>query len=285
MQMLIGVYEHNKMLIEKFLLSNLHKQRVNKLDEKSVGEMMALFPSLEAVYASDKAFVRQTPLYLRHGKDERGQEVPIPSAMELEGFDGTETIIPPYLSSATGYLVVTAVLASEEGYRFFDFSLRALLERLGLVPGHRRFTLFSRGSYLLMGATLIFFALFSVVYGLGSFVSDLFIDRRGFSFETIFKPVIAVTLGLAFFDLGKTIINHEVFRSSETLEAFDAKSFITFLTSIMIALFIETLLSLFKATLSGFGDMLYVSALIASLALLFFVFSHFVKGVGIWNRK
>ena len=48
-----------------------------------------------------------------------------------------------------------------------------------------------------------------------------------------FKPVIALTLALAFFDLGKTIIRHEVFSKSESLDVFVAQlvlhpSFISF---------------------------------------------------------
>ena len=75
------------------------------------------------------------------------------------------------------------------------------------------------------------------------------------------------------------------FRASETLEAFDAKSFVTFLTSIMIALLIEALLSVFKASLSQFSDLLYVSALIVLLALLFLVVKHFIRGSVSGHRR
>jgi len=285
MQTLIKVYEHNKNLIEKFLFSTLEKQHGKGLGAEALHNLFGLFPCLEAAYGTDDGFKQLTPVYLRRGQSDRGIGEEISGLINRGDFTDDRMITEPYISLMSGRLVLTVVLKSDTGYDFYDFNLRALLERLGLVPGHRRFSLFTRGVYLLMGSALIFFAIFSVLYGFAYFWWDICSHSRHFSLETIFKPVIAVTLGLAFFDLGKTIINHEVFRASETLEAFDAKSFVTFLTSIMIALLIEALLSVFKASLSAFSDLLYVAALIASLALLFFVVNHFIRGVGIWERR
>jgi chromate transport protein ChrA len=135
-----------------------------------------------------------------------------------------------------------------------------------------------------MGGGLIFISLFAIAYGFYSFYGDVISIEHGFTLENIFKPVIALTLALAFFDLGKTIILHEVFSKSESLEVFDAKSFITFLTSIMIALLIEALLSVFKISLDGYEKMPYAAMLIVSLALLFFVFAWFIIHVGIWTK-
>jgi hypothetical protein len=285
MQTLIRIYEHNKQLIETFLLSTLKKQHGQFAEDDSLQNLFHLFASLEAAYGTDEHFIQNTPTYLRHGEDVsgRGEEI---SAL-IEHSTPTEDILTtePYFSLVSGHLVITAVLQSDDGYEFYDFHLHKLLERLSLLPGNRTFGLFSRSVYLVIGAALIMLAIFSVLYGCGYFWWDLFAHDKPFSLETVIKPVIAVTLGLAFFDLGKTIINHEVFQASETLEAFDAKSFVTFLTSIMIALLIEALLSVFKASLSGFSDLLYVSALIVSLALLFYVFNHFIQGVGIWERR
>ncbi|WP_345990629.1 hypothetical protein WCX18_06115 [Sulfurimonas sp. HSL1-2] len=284
MQTIIRVYEHNKNLIEKFLFSTLNKQHVKGMSEASLQDLFGLFPSLEAIYGSDEAFIQNTPVYLRQGEDNSGRGGELSDLLGGQVFTDGRLITDPYISLTSGKLILTAVLETERGYDFYDFNLRALLERLALVAGHHRFSLFTRTIYLLMGAALIFFAIFSVLYGFGYFWWDLYTNANHFSLETIFKPVIAVTLGLAFFDLGKTIINHEVFRASETLEAFDAKSFVTFLTSIMIALLIEALLSAFKASLSNFSDLLYVAAMIASLALLFFVVTHFIRGVGVWKN-
>lgn len=285
MQTLIRIYEHNKQLIEIFLLSTLKKQHGRFAGDDSLQNLFNLFGSLEAAYGTDDAFVQNTPTYLRHGEDASGTGEEISALMEHESLSGDILTTDPYFSLVSGHLVITAVLKSDDGYEFYDFHLHKLLERLSLLPGNRTFGLFTRAVYLVIGAALILLAIFAVLYGCGYFWWDIFAHDKPFSLETVIKPVIAVTLGLAFFDLGKTIINHEVFQASETLEAFDAKSFVTFLTSIMIALLIEALLSVFKASLSGFSNLLYVSALIASLALLFYVFNHFIQGVGVWERR
>ena len=285
MQTIIKVYEHNKKLIEKFLFSTLNKHHGTGMNAESLQDLFGLFPCLEAAYGADSGFVQITPLTLRHGHNSAGIGESLTHLLDSHTLENGRVMTEPYISLTSGKLILTAVLKTEHGYDFYDFNLRTVLERLALVAGHRRFNTFSRSVYLLMGSALIFFAIFSVLYGFGYFWWDLFAHSAHFSLETIFKPVIAVTLGLAFFDLGKTIINHEVFRASETLEAFDAKSFVTFLTSIMIALLIEALLSVFKASLLNFSDLLYVAALITSLALLFFVVNHFIRGVGIWNVK
>jgi len=284
MQNIIKIYEHNKDLLEKFLISSINKFAKQNMNEKNIKEWFEVLDCLDAVYQSDSNYIQSTSLYTRHSQTSQRKGDALKAISELKDETLSHAITKPYISSATKKLIITIIVKNEYGYRFFDFNLYQLLSRFNLIPGHKKFTLFTKGSYLLMGATMLFFAIFSVFFGIGNFAYDLYVSHH-FTLEMIFKPVIAVTLGLAFFDLGKTIILHEVFAGSEILEAFDAKSFVTFLTSIMIALFIETLLSLFKASLSSFSDILYVAALIIALSLLFFVFSYFVKNLGIWENK
>lgn len=284
MQTIIRVYEHNKKLVEKFLLSTM-KKHDKGIAGGNLHNLFGVIHCLEAAYGTDENFRQNTSVHLRHGDDNSGFGEDISELISSKTFENGTLVTDPYISLSSGRLVLTVVLKAEDGYRFYDFNVHTLLERLSLIRGHHRFNFFSKAIYLVMGAALIFFAIFSVIYGFGYFWWELYYHADKFSLETIFKPVIAVTLGLAFFDLGKTIINHEVFRASETPEAFDAKSFVTFLTSIMIALLIEALLSVFKASLSQFSDLLYVAALIVSLSLLFLVVNYFIRGVGIWRPR
>jgi len=284
MQTYIDIYENHTEIIEKFIFSSLHGLRNPEvLDASVIQRIMKLMPSIEAIYESDTTYTLISSIFLRDSVDQTKINTKLPLT-ELEAFKTKEMVLPPYLSVETGHLVVTAIIKTESGYRFFDFNLISLLKTVYLLPSHQGFIQFQRISYLFMGAALIFFALFSTAFGLYSFSNDLFIEELSFSLETIFKPVISVTLGLAFFDLGKTIIQHEVLKNSELLEAFDSKSFITFMTSIIIALSIETLLSVFKASLTGFENLSNVAILIISISFLLFVFSYFVINVGVWRK-
>ncbi|HHD81042.1 MAG TPA: hypothetical protein ENK99_05590, partial [Campylobacterales bacterium] len=263
MQTLIRIYEHNREMIEKFLIASLHKQHLKKLDEREIKRLFQTLKSLELVYGTDKNLIQNTPNYYRYKTDNKFIGEDKSSLLELQRLNPTDhiSISMPYISGATGHLVVTVMVVGDEEIRFFDFSLRSLLSELGLIESHTQFDLFNRVAYALMGGGLIFVALFVMGYGFYGFFKDLITLSSSFNLANIFKPVIALTLALAFFDLGKTIIRHEVFSNSEALEVFDAKSFITFLTSIMIALLIEALLSVFKISLEGYEKMPYAALL------------------------
>jgi uncharacterized membrane protein YczE len=135
----------------------------------------------------------------------------------------------------------------------------------------------SRISYGVIGGGLLLFGLFVVFYGIGSFLYYLFSDAE-MSLEVVFKPVIALTLGLAVFDLGKTIYEQEVIpRTQNISEVFNPKSLVTFMVSIIIALLIEALLIVFKISINDYKDLYYAAALILAISALLYVFSKFIS--------
>jgi hypothetical protein len=284
MQTFVNVYKQNQEMIEKFLISSLHKQSLHTLDKEESQRLFNMLNALELSYATDTDFIQGTPNFYRNHQENSFKGEDKSSITEIIDQTKKHKITSPYISGATGNLIVTVMIESETQYQFYDFSVQELLNRFGIIENHKYFDMFSSISYLFMGGGLILISLFSIGYAFYGFYTDMMTLNRGFDLESIFKPVIALTLALAFFDLGKTIIRHEVFSKSEGLEVFDAKSFITFLTSIMIALLIEALLSVFKISLEGYEKMPYAAMLIVSLALLFFVFAWFIKHLGIWTK-
>jgi hypothetical protein len=287
MQNMIRIYEHNREMIENFLIASLHKQHLKKLDEQEVKRLFKTLKSLELIYATDRQYIQSAPNHYRHQTDKKFIGEDKSSLLELQNLSESKDIgiSIPYISGSTGNLIITVMVTGDEEFRFFDFSVKGILSDLGLIESHTQFDLFNRITYALMGGGLIFVSLFVMGYGFYGFFKDLTTMSSSFNLANIFKPVIALTLALAFFDLGKTIIKHEVFSHSESLEVFDAKSFITFLTSIMIALLIEALLSVFKISLEGYEKMPYAAILIISLAILFFVFAWFIRNVGLWSKE
>ena len=97
------------------------------------------------------------------------------------------------------------------------------------------------------------------------------------SLDVVFKPVIALTLGLAVYDLGRTIVEEEVLPKTQKIrDGFNAKTLINFSVSILIALLIESLLVVFKISINDYKDLPYAAWLIAALSLLLFVFVLFI---------
>jgi len=97
----------------------------------------------------------------------------------------------------------------------------------------------------------------SLIYSFASFGS--YILYNGDLIEITFKAIISLTLGLAVFDLGKNLIEHEVvFKENNSHEKSGSKMFIKFLISIITALSIEALMLVLKISLTKeYSDMTY----------------------------
>ena len=131
-------------------------------------------------------------------------------------------------------------------------------------------------AYASIGGGLLFFGIFLVLYGFYDFGS-YFIGYKTLSLETVFKPIIALTLGLAVYDLGKTILDEEVLPNTHhKREGFNAKTLLKFSVSIIIALLIEALLVVFKISLNDYKDLGYAAMLIVSVSTLILVFGVFI---------
>jgi len=277
MNHLVQPYEKNRQLIRKFIISSLRRLDLKKATSSTFKELNESFPSLELMYECDTGFVQTSP---NIGKDLEELEQIGKKRHYLvdEGvFENTNYFVSePYISSATGCLCITVIHKHEGGYIFFDFKVRTLLERFHMIEEDTGFRQLSRFSYALIGGGLLVLGLFVAIYGLVSFGLYLFSDAA-MDLEVVFKPVIALTLGLAVFDLGKTIFEQEVLpRTQNISEVFNPKSLITFMSSIMIALLIEALLIVFKISINNYHDLPYAASLILAISLLLFVFSRFV---------
>jgi hypothetical protein len=183
------------------------------------------------------------------------------------------TITQPYLSSATHQLAISAVqrfVDAEKTTRYLviNFNLEKLITFLN-GDGFRR----------------IVHPLFQIVYGVIGImlvaVSMLLLFSAGESlYEMIhehantatqaFQSVILVTLGLAIFDLGKTILEEEVLLHKDIHHTGSTRRTIArFMSAIVIAVSIESLLLMFKSLL---GDATHLNSavfmLFAAVALL-----------------
>jgi hypothetical protein len=273
MQDLIEIYDHNEGLIKKFLLSSL--KQMNLYEEQKVEKLFATFPTLELIYETDESFIQNSSNYYRDRTDMERLGVDRSYLFDNEMDD--IYFSQPYISTATRKLCITLVFKTKEGYIFLDFRVRKLLERFDLIVSKKGFNRINSFSYSFIGGGLIFFALFVVSYGFYEFVMKLFI-QTDMSMDIVFKSVIALTLGLAIYDLGKTILEQEVLpKTQHSKSDVKIKTLLNFSTSILIALLIEALLVVFKISIHDYKDLPYAAVFVLALSFLLAVFAYISK--------
>ena len=104
--------------------------------------------------------------------------------------------------------------------------------------------------------TMIILSVITILFSIYDFVAYLFITKD-ISLEMIFKPIIALTLSIAIFDLAKTILEQEVFLNLILkILKLKQKFLQSFLTTIIIALSIEALIVVFKIAINHYDQML-----------------------------
>jgi hypothetical protein len=186
-------------------------------------------------------------------------------------------VTEPYFSNRGSMLCITAAVkhkradSGETGYIVLDIDLTKAIEFLMGDLARRRFMPAFKAVYI-----LIVMGLFSVVgvllYAAGSEMISLW-HVDGNKEDLHMKPfgvIIFLTLALAIFDLGKTILEEEVLMHKDIFRHSSTRRTITrFIAAILIAVSIEALLLMFKAALGVNGDVLSaVGMMLTAVGLL-----------------
>ncbi|MEA1891412.1 MAG: hypothetical protein U9N33_01725 [Campylobacterota bacterium] len=123
---------------------------------------------------------------------------------------------------------------------------------------------------------MMLLAIFTIGYSAYEFVYSL-LFKDSLTIESIFKPVIALTLGLAIFDLAKTVLEQEVvFKSYSKNSRNEYKVLIKFSITIIIALLIESLMVVFKIAIDNYSEMIHALYLLGGVSILIFVLGLFI---------
>ncbi len=279
MQEFMQTYITNETAIETFLIETIKNTGNLQDKEKSLfAKLFTIFPSLELAYVCDEKSFLQTSANIY--KDKTTQTFVGTSReyliSKLNFNEQNIAVSQPYVSSATGHTCVTVAKKENGKIYFLDFDVSKLLQRLGLVEIHQQFNLVSKSFYTLAAGILMILAVFAVGYALYDMYESMFI-KTDFSIESIFKPIIALTLGLAIFDLGKTVMEQEVVFKSYTKNAnTEYKVLIKFSITIIIALLIESLMVVFKIAIADYHQMLYALYLILGVGVLVLTLGIFI---------
>jgi hypothetical protein len=283
MQEFIEVYKNNIVDIENFLLETIHSLgNLSIREDTSFKKLYKVFPSLELVYICDERTLKQSSDNIYRNKlvsSVIGRDRSY-LLTKLDFKDINIAISKPYISSATGHTCITVAKKEDEKIYFLDFKVSSLLKRLGLIEAHTEFNFISKSFYFLTASIMIILSLFTIGYAIYEFANSLFFHGN-LSIESIFKPVIALTLGLAIFDLAKTILDQEViFKSYSKNSKAEYKVLTKFSITIIIALLIEALMVVFKIALNDYTALIHALYLISGISLLFValgIFIYFTK--------
>lgn len=279
MQDFIVTYRDNIEDIEKFLIETIRNTgHLKQKKEKDFNTLFKVFPSLELVYVCDEDNLIQTSANIYRNKK---TELQIGDSRKyilnkLQFNDSDVSISQPYISSATGDTCITVAKKENGEIYFLDFKVLELLQRLGLIEIHKEFNIISKSFYFITAMVMMVLALFTIGYSSYEFISSVFF-KSGLSIESIFKPVIALTLGLAIFDLAKTIIEQEVvFKNYSKNSSSEYKVLIKFSITIIIALLIESLMVVFKIAIDNYEQMIHAVYLIGGVSMLFVALGLFI---------
>ncbi|MBD3754788.1 MAG: hypothetical protein IE937_04010 [Gammaproteobacteria bacterium] len=269
MQEFISLYNENREDIEKFLIETLRNNgQIMHNNEVEIQRFFRVFPSLELVYVTDSDFIQvSSNIYKNRRVEEAKGKNRAYLVSKVEPKEQNVSISSPYISSATGETCVTVLFYGEDYNFFFDFNLTTLLTRFGLVERHPLFNQFSKGFYFIIGLSLTFFSVMSIGYAFYDYFLQL-VHPAEYSLESVFKPIVALTMGLAIFDLAKTLLEREVFFKAYSDKKDESRLLSKFLSAIIIALSIEALMVVFKTALNDPAQMLYALYLIIGVALI-----------------
>lgn len=203
---------------------------------------------------------------------DRSRRPYFPPAQKSEGVFVTE----PYFSNVSGELCLTAIIKTdkrdeESGYLVLDIDLVRAIEFLMGDSVRRKFQPAFRAIYSLIVIGLLGVMTSLMYLAISEFAHIVWGETT--SHDLIFKPfsiIIYLTLALAIFDLGKTILEEEVLMHKDIFRHSSTRRTITrFIAAILIAVSIEALLLMFKSAL-GEGEYLVeaVWMMMAAVGLL-----------------
>jgi len=255
-------YEEQQVLIHNLLLSILASVQASLTNKQEYQQLVNQYPFLELQYCLNEqgiqqgynvCFKRQYKKKLAHVG--AGQDLSARPYFLLASASPDPHFTSPYISTATKHLCISVIkmIPSEKGKQQFlviDVCLTELIEFImGDIKRARMTPYFRVGYGLIVGCLfcLVTYLLYKVFAGMVDLVLNEDIQSDPLKPFTI---IIFVTLALAIFDLGKTILEEEILMHKDIFRHSSTRRTITrFISTILIAVSIEALLTMFKAAL------------------------------------
>jgi hypothetical protein len=189
-------------------------------------------------------------------------------------------ISSPYIHHTSGNPSISVVHRVGDVYHVIDINMVLLFEELKLIEYNSIHEKAIKFVYIFGASILGLISLSLIGYGGYVLASLMFTLPSSDFLHDVFKSIVAVTIGLAMFDLSRQIIEHEVlFKSFHKEENREFKMLGKFLVSIIIALSIETLMVVFKIVLDDYQNMLAAFYLLIGTTIMFVGLAYFQKTI------
>jgi len=279
MKTVINIYRQQKLSVDNFIAS-----LIQSIPQDYVANADSIFKKyryVQLMYGVDESYKQATPIIFRKNSDSThiGSDKSHYFS-KLKFNDEGIFISNPYIHYRTGKASISIVRKVGDILFVFDINLVSLLEELRLIEFNGIHDKFKRSVYFVGSTLLAFVAMALILYGGYIFVTLMLALEDSDFLHDIFKSIIAITLGLAIFDLAKQIFEHEVaFESFHHSEDKQYKVLGKFLISIIIALSIETLMVVFKIALDDYSKMMSAFYLLIGTTLMFIGLGYFYKTI------
>lgn len=279
MKKIIQIYKKDQPHILSYI-----RGMVNSMPKDPLSELKSVFKKhkyIELIYSVDNKYIQRSPSTYRYKvlEDNIGSDKSqYFSNINLKNND--VFISSPYLHHTTGNPSISVVHRVEDLYYVFDINMVVLLEELKLIEYNSIHEKVMKLVYI-TGATILGLISLSLIgYGGYILVSLMLSLSTSDYLHDVFKSIVAVTIGLAMFDLSKQIMENEVlFKSFHKEEDQELRMLGKFLISIIIALSIETLMVVFKIVLDDYTNMLSAFYLLLGTTIMFVGLAYFHKSI------
>ncbi|MFY9142452.1 hypothetical protein [Sulfuricurvum sp.] len=280
MKRIISIYTEHKNSVQFYLRTTIENFNPISIDAKDMRRFFESEKAAEVIYAVNATFTQSTPSFGRNYIDEDRQGTDKSFYFKWVSFVNEPIHISnPYLHHVTGLPTLTAVKQVNNQYLVADFDMLKLLEELRLIEHNSAFEKINTFVMGIGGLLLGIVSVFLIFYGAYIFFTMLVSPNTGeVVMHEIFTSIISITIGLAIYDLAKTLLENEVlFKTFNYGNDLQSKTLSKFLTSIIIALSIESLMAVFKIVLDDYSKLINAFYLIIGVTLL-------IVGTGIYNQ-
>lgn len=280
MKRIISIYTEHKNSVQFYLRSVMERFHPLTNDPKDMRRFFESEKAAEVIYSVNGDFIQYTPSVGRNYIDENRKGADKSFYFKWVSFtEESIHVSNPYLHHITGLPTLTAVKQENDDYLVADFDMLKLLEELRLIEHNSAYERINRFVMGIGGVLLGVVSVFLIFYGAYIFYFMLIATYSGeVVMHKIFTSIISITIGLAIYDLAKTLLETEVlFKTFNYGNNLQNKILSKFLTSIIIALSIESLMAVFKIVLDDYSKLINAFYLIIGVTLL-------IVGTGIYNR-
>jgi len=277
MKKIIQIYKKDQLHIVSHI-----RGLVSSLPKNIIGDSRSAFKKhkyIELIYSVDSDFKQNSPSISRHKSSSEyigSDKSHYFSNINLK--DSDVFISSPYIHHTSGHPSISVVRRVGDTYEVIDINMVTLLEELKLIEYNSFHERVIKLVYIFGASILGLVALSLIGYGGYVLTAVLFSLSVTNFLHDVFKSIVAVTIGLAMFDLSRQIIEHEVlFKSFHKEDNREFKMLGKFLISIIIALSIETLMVVFKIVLDDYKNMLSAFYLLIGTTIMFVGLAYFQK--------